>query len=317
MADPKTSPARGAFYRSLGILLLAVGLAMHVVVVNLNSGRLPIEVPNELVWALDIGKIVLIVVGVLLMIRGGKLKSIPAADVLAQDTRSPILYLRSFADDVAEEKSQFRWVWFVPWVALRTQEEHLAGVMNKVGPFVAVGRPGERLPKIGAARMYIPDNEWQSKIGELLKKSRLVVLRAGRTEGLHWEFSQVVQQLKPLQLLIMFPAQKSKKIYQQFREWANEILPKPLPEGRPKAGFLTFDVDWTPVPLRPQHRLRQFFATGAFSAGDCFVYLLAPFFQQNDIVPPKPKKAFRLWLVLLLGLAPFILMMLIILLLTR
>ena len=49
----------------------------------------------------------------------------------------------------------------------KTYEERLARTLRKVGPFVAVGDPTERLPLLGAARMYAADEEWQETVDEL------------------------------------------------------------------------------------------------------------------------------------------------------
>jgi hypothetical protein len=49
-----------------------------------------------------------------------------------------------------------------------TEEEQLAMVMNEIGPFIAIGRPGEQWPELGAARMYVGDDEWQATINNLI-----------------------------------------------------------------------------------------------------------------------------------------------------
>jgi hypothetical protein len=51
--------------------------------------------------------------------------------------------------------------------------------MSKIGPFVAIGRPGERLPQLGAIRLYVADPEWQEMVTRLMSEAALVVLRAG------------------------------------------------------------------------------------------------------------------------------------------
>jgi hypothetical protein len=40
-----------------------------------------------------------------------------------------------------------------------TQEEQLVEALKPAGPVVAVGRPGERLPPVGARRIYLVDDE--------------------------------------------------------------------------------------------------------------------------------------------------------------
>lgn len=72
-------------------------------------------------------------------------------------------------------------------LGMQTEEEQLAEVMDQVGPFLAVGKPGESLPEVGAARIYVGDDEWQHRVSELMSQARLVVLRAGETANLWWE----------------------------------------------------------------------------------------------------------------------------------
>src|SRR5262249_52435183 len=57
--------------------------------------------------------------------------------VLAQDTRPPVIYLRSFVKD--QESGGF-----LSWKS--TIEQQVASVMRDYGPVIAIGKPGESLP---------------------------------------------------------------------------------------------------------------------------------------------------------------------------
>ena len=52
----------------------------------------------------------------------------------------------------------------------RTPEEELAGILRCFGPFVAIGRPGEEVSEIGAARMYVEDDDWEVVVSDLLNR---------------------------------------------------------------------------------------------------------------------------------------------------
>ena len=55
----------------------------------------------------------------------------------------------------------------------------------------AVGRPRDRMPQLGASRLYVPDGEWQDKVGKLMQDSGLVLVLAHQTTGgLGWEIDQ-------------------------------------------------------------------------------------------------------------------------------
>jgi hypothetical protein len=172
--------------------------------------------------------------------RGRKYKTPLAAELLAEDARPPVVYLRSFKDDpIAAESFLFRRIFSFSGlsVALESEEEQLAEAMNELGPFVAIGRPGERLPELGAARMYVSDAEWQNKVGELLARAQLVVLRAGETPGFWWEMQRVIKTIAPERVIVLLPFGRRK--YEIFRENVGKYLPSPLPDAG-SAGYGTF-----------------------------------------------------------------------------
>jgi hypothetical protein len=92
------------------------------------------------------------------------------------------LYLRNFSDDRLLARPQR-----VPglgtlvraWFLLgRSEEKHIAAVLESVGPVVAVSVPGERAPNDGILRMDLPD-AWQGPVRTLIRDARLVVLVLG------------------------------------------------------------------------------------------------------------------------------------------
>lgn len=70
-------------------------------------------------------------------------------------------------------------------------EEHLTRLLQTSGRVVAIGRPGERLPELGAVRTYWPDSEWQDQVRLTASRARAVVLVAGASDGLAWELSHL------------------------------------------------------------------------------------------------------------------------------
>lgn len=122
----------------------------------------------------------------------------------AADNRAPVLLLRSFVDDS------------IPLFAWRSQsntlEDLLEARLNRHGPVITLGRPGEQLPPTGAAREYILHNHWQVKITELLQQSRLVVLIAGISQGIGWELDQIVREGLLSKTIIVFPPKEQSEI---------------------------------------------------------------------------------------------------------
>ncbi len=136
------------------------------------------------------GSFVLIVGSGLVMGLGKKLSAVRAEPLLASHERI-VLYLRSFAHDEAGPTLSKLLLANVTGSPLRffiTAEERLAELLSRVGPFVALGRRGEALPTLGAARLYVADDEWRHRVTELMTRADLLVFRAGTTSAL-WERS--------------------------------------------------------------------------------------------------------------------------------
>jgi hypothetical protein len=229
-----------------------------------------------------------------------------AAALTSIDSRPPVIYLRSFQDDPVAAKG------FTPHSALpflefaNTEEEDLAGVMNEIGPFVAIGRPGERLPRTGAARMYVTDAEWRERVLQLISSARLVVIRAGYTNGLWWEVETAVKTVKAEKLIFLLPF--TAKQYEAFRLKANNYLPCSLPDYRPMnkrmleigsvRGFLYFEPNWTPHYLE----LKPLKVGSLRPLARIFKLTLEPVFRQLNV----PWKAPANWYIfLLLIVSPF------------
>jgi hypothetical protein len=70
---------------------------------------------------------------------------------------------------------------------LTTCEEQVAEVFREFGPVVAIGRPGDVLPELGAARIYLADDQWQVVVQSYMGRAGLVVFLPGTTEGVWWE----------------------------------------------------------------------------------------------------------------------------------
>jgi hypothetical protein len=60
---------------------------------------------------------------------------------------------------------------------------------------VEIGRPGEPLPELGAARLHIADDRWQAEVLSLMDRAALVVLRIDRSRGVVWEIDQSLPRL--------------------------------------------------------------------------------------------------------------------------
>jgi hypothetical protein len=84
-------------------------------------------------------------------------------------------------------------------------EEMIAGVVARFGPFVAVGAPDESLPQLGAARAYLPRDDWQNTIIDWVDAAQLIILVAGTTHWVRWEFNMVLRRGHWPNLIVVMP----------------------------------------------------------------------------------------------------------------
>jgi hypothetical protein len=73
------------------------------------------------------------------------------------------------------------------------------------GPFIAVGSPSEPVPMIGAARVVLPDSEWQSRVMAWMSAASNIVMYLGSSQWVTWELAKVVNTGRAAKLILMFP----------------------------------------------------------------------------------------------------------------
>lgn len=293
----KSGPNRrvGWLYRALGALC-AVAALLVFWVVDFGWGAI----------ALFVG---CCLVGAGLATHGRKHLAVDGREVLRSGQRPPVLYLRSFAHDaLLEGASPFRSL----MTALGSRAsyiEEIARAVRNFGTLVAIGDPGSRLPGLGPAQIYVgpePDSarpgqdlqRWQAEVLGLLRGSALVLISAGYSEGLRWEFAQATANVLPERLVVFVPLNRAQ--YARFRELTEAHFPAGLPADprtssawgkEPVHGLVHFDRDWTPhfVPFR-RHALLQLHL-GRVAVRLSFrrmrnrlVHALYPVFRSNQVI---------------------------------
>lgn len=248
--------------RSPILAVVSAGLSVVVFLVAILCCVLPLP--------LNLLGFMLFAVAGRLMIVSRKRNALDAFEVLAQDHRSPVLLLRSFDDDEKKSGRYTRWP--------ESIEELLISELSSVGPVIAIGRPGEKLPALGAARFYTTDDAWQDEVQRRLSNAGLCVFLAGTSKGLNWEIKQAVACMDPTRLLFCLPfpyrqdslllervsriplrlrrafnakASHREDAYRRFCESVSTILPAMLPDQVDDGYFLYFESDWTPHLLSP------------------------------------------------------------------
>lgn len=131
-----------------------------------------------------------------------------------------------------------------------TSEEALVRYFDSVGPMIAIGRPAETLATPGAARMYLPDSDWQQAVHEELVRAQFIVLQPGTSEGVVWELQHLKEHCEPHRVLVCLVSfwrhpDSFEKVCRIFRNTLGCELPKVVPFLDWPA-FVYFDGDWQP-----------------------------------------------------------------------
>lgn len=115
--------------------------------------------------------------------------------VMRQDSRPPILFLRSFRDErIRLQHPRTTWLGRISQsVRPRNELEHLVlDQFSPSGPVVTVGNPQDAFPRYGAAREYLSHQGWHARVEALWHQSRCVVVAIDQTEGVLWEIQSLV-----------------------------------------------------------------------------------------------------------------------------
>lgn len=232
-------------------------------------------------------------------VRARRLEVVTFKKLPSEYSERPILYLRSFEDDEITAKpiqsALFLVLRFRPFLFTildtATEEEQLARTLRFIGPVVAIGGPEEDKPGLGAVRLYVPNYKWQDTVISLMQSARLIVLRAGDSDGFWWELKSASMYVNPEKLLLLIPFGKGE--YEVFRQIAEYYLPKPLPgyNGLKTTygtlrGIIYFQPDWTPIFVKLDTR----YARGHRRAPlvPMLQAALQPIFQRFQITWCKP-----------------------------
>ena len=139
-----------------------------------------------------------LLLAVFVFYRGMRLAKLNAAQLRARDRRAPVMILRQFRDDFLESGK-------MSFGGRPTFEHFVAAELNRVGPVVAIGRPGERVQPLGASRDYLGDGDWRGPVGTTMVDAALVVVILGDSESVLWEFRTAIETRGKTRTLIVVP----------------------------------------------------------------------------------------------------------------
>ncbi|MGW0788663.1 hypothetical protein ACWD04_10505 [Streptomyces sp. NPDC002911] len=277
---------------ALGLVMMFSGAALFRVLVQEPAG----DVARLPMWSrLLILLPVLAVGGALfassypLIVRGRRHRSGTIASFGVFPEERYVLYLRPFGLDPEMALPMpdapgglMRSPFEIPGL---TQEDFLVRQFKALGRVVAVGRPGERLPLLGAERGYLPVDNWQDTVSEMIQGAHVVMMTAAPGPGTVWEFTEALRTLPPIRLVLLVYGESAD--YAAFcdavaqgyavrsREEEAGVWPRlpalpPFPPPLPRAkgqrwdlrlkGIISFDEEWNATfnridPIVPRMRL--------------------------------------------------------------
>jgi hypothetical protein len=168
---------------------------------------------------------------------GGRLAQPSADETRGRDSRPPVILFRSFRDDPLRV-DRFEWD-RVQRKGKRSFEETLTHQLWRVGPVTAIGRPGEGLPPVGAARAYFTNDKWQENAERWAQEARLIVMIVGGTEGLAWEFRMIFREHMVIKTMFVFPpGNEDRGHWEQFAAQAEPFFGRLICEPSGLIGVL-------------------------------------------------------------------------------
>ena len=191
IAEPALPPLRRLLWRNVDRLRIAsrAGCYLTLVLIAPTVGALR---PGSY-WLAISASLGLMISGLLegaFRVLGKRLAASSARARVQEDGRRPVVYLRAFDDDGMVIPGSASEGALISRTMTRRLEAMLSEWFERVGPFVALGRPGERLPLDGAARDYAGD-DWKEQVDAFLERAQSIVLMISSTAGVEWEVQRI------------------------------------------------------------------------------------------------------------------------------
>ena len=185
------------------------------------------------------------------------LKVLEFDEVITEEEHFTLL-LRAFKDDggAFQTPSAFSNPFGDMFETTLTYEVELIRPFKKKMPVIAIGRPKEELPHIGANRLYVEDQYWQDRVSKLVEKAVFVLIRPSNTDGLRWEIEHCLNHGHHHKLIISSKIGNRdgkairKARYNTFRKRFYEVSNIDLPEYQSGVRYIGFDADKNPIEYR-------------------------------------------------------------------
>jgi len=200
------------------VAALAVTSLINLVrVIQMSDTRVQIEALQDGVTeaayrnTATVAPLVFFVGAALLSRLAGWLAQRPGSTIFKDDTRPPVLLLRSFADDKLRVHTYSPAAGALQMFSLRRTEryeEAVARSLSQVGPLVTVQNPRRRRHRLGAARVRITTEPWQEVVVELMDSASWIIVAIGDSPSVLDEASLIARHGHLEKTLFLVPPTK-------------------------------------------------------------------------------------------------------------
>ncbi len=174
-----------------GTAVLLLGVAQFVASVGFHRGVTSFSASAKLLFYIAIPA------GLFCFHQAKRMKARSAEDLLLDDMRPPVLYLRAFATEETcfislrgsgATAYTSNYSSLLRGVANVTFEQYFGSVIKQgIGPFIALGNPLDYVPPEGAARTYQRDDNWTETFLALARTAACILIQVGDSRNLRWE----------------------------------------------------------------------------------------------------------------------------------
>lgn len=133
---------------------------------------------------------------------GKKIKNVSLKITLDKIPHKYSLYLRSFYVDKLDQRKTYSELDSVNilnnvlFVGLRTKEEQLMMVINKIAPAITVAKLKQKIPTCGAHRLSLATEDWKNEVIKLMERAEIIIIRLDNSESVLWELKKAIEIMK-------------------------------------------------------------------------------------------------------------------------
>jgi hypothetical protein len=123
---------------------------------------------------------------------GRRMTQYGALKLRERDARKPLFLIRSFKDDTIAVADRLDWRLLLGRVRARIGfEQVIVSTLWEYGPVLTIGKPGDRVAPLGAAREYLGDDLWRDRVQQYFEDAKAIVIVLGDTANFAWECERV------------------------------------------------------------------------------------------------------------------------------